>query len=192
MTLNSIIRRLGSEIYLLINRYQFKGIGKGCRIFSPLKINGKKNIQFGNDIVVEYKTWLTALPIKYGDTAMLEIGDGTNLGHFNHIYATKSIKIGKHVLTADRVYISDNLHSYEDVTIPIIHQPVKQVGEVEIGDGSWIGEGVCIIGAKIGKGCVVGANAVVTKDIPDYCVAVGAPAEVIKQYNHDTKKWEKV
>ena len=63
---------------------------------------------------------------------------------------------------------------------------------MEIGEGTWLGEGVCVIGAKIGKGCVIGANAVVTKDIPDYSVAVGSPAKVIKKYNSDTKRWEKL
>lgn len=54
----------------------------------------------------------------------------------------------------------------------------------------WIGEGVCIIGAKIGKNVVVGANAVVTKDIPDYCVVVGQPARIIKRYNLQKQIWE--
>ena len=58
-----------------------------------------------------------------------------------------------------------------------------------IGDDSWIGENVCIIGASIGRHCVIGANAVVTKEIPDYCVAVGNPARVIKRYDFEQKDW---
>ena len=82
------------------------------------------------------------------------------------------------------------MHGYEDICTPIIKQPIVQKGEVEIGEGSWIGEGVCIIGAKIGKNVVIGANAVVTKDIPDYCVAVGLPARIIKRYNLEKQIWE--
>lgn len=185
MTLYSVLRRIKSEIYILFNRAYFGKMGCGCRIFSPLKIQGKRGIFLGNMVVVEHQGWLVS-------KGRLEIGDGTHLGHFNHIYATKTIKIGKNVLTADRVYISDNLHSYEDIEIPIMKQPIKQIAEVEIGEGTWIGEGVCVIGAKIGKGCVVGANAVVTKDIPDYSVAVGIPARIIKRYIHDTERWESV
>jgi acetyltransferase-like isoleucine patch superfamily enzyme len=192
MTLKSIYRRLCSEIYIIINCHRFGSIGTNCRIYSPLKINGKKGIFIGSGVIVEYKAWLTANSIEKGIEARLEIGDGTVLGHFNHIYATKGIKIGNNVLTADRVYISDNLHSYEDINLPVLHQPIKQIAEVEIGDGTWIGEGVCIIGAKIGRGCVIGANAVVTKDIPDYSVAVGIPAKIIKQYNYKSKQWEKI
>lgn len=58
-----------------------------------------------------------------------------------------------------------------------------------IGEGSWIGENVCVIGASVGRHCVIGANAVVTKDIPDYSVAVGAPARVIKKYNFNRGAW---
>jgi acetyltransferase-like isoleucine patch superfamily enzyme len=121
----------------------------------------------------------------------LIIGDGTNIGNFNHIYATRSIIIGENVLTADKVYISDNLHGYEDINIPIIHQPIKQIGNVVIGNGTWIGENVCVIGVKIGKNCVIGANSVVTKDIPDYCVVVGSPSYIIKRFCQETNIWKK-
>lgn len=192
MTVNSIIRGIKSLCYKAITGRSFGAMGTGCRIYSPLKVNGKQGIYIGDNVVVEYKTWLAAVPLQRNTNARLEIGDGTILGHFNHIYATQSIKIGANVLTADRVYISDNLHRYQDITTPVSLQGVKQIAHVEIGDGSWLGEGVCVIGANIGKGCVIGANAVVTKNIPDHSVAVGIPAKVIKQYNHTTKQWERV
>lgn len=192
MTINSIIRSIKSLCYASMNRCSFGALGVGCRIYSPLKINGKRCMYIGDNVTVEYKTWLAAVSPQQGKIARLEIGTGTTIGHFNHIYATESIKIGRNVLTADRVYISDNLHSYQDITTPILKQPIKQIAHVEIGDGSWLGEGVCVIGAKIGKGCVIGANAVVTKDIPDYSVAVGIPAKIIKRYNHQTKQWENI
>ena len=99
--------------------------------------------------------------------------------------------IGENVLTADKVYISDNLHSYTNIHLPILQQPIKQLKDVYIGSGTGIGENACIIGATIGKQCVIGANAVVTKDIPDYCVAVGAPATIIKRYNLKKQRWVK-
>jgi acetyltransferase-like isoleucine patch superfamily enzyme len=88
--------------------------------------------------------------------------------------------------------VSDNLHTYEDVNVPVIKQGIKQCEEVEIGEGSWIGENVCVIGAKVGRHCVIGANAVVTEDIPDYSVAVGMPAKVIKKYNPEKGIWERI
>lgn len=159
-------------------------------IHSPLSLDGKRNIYLGH-VNVGYKSWLAANPLTDTEECALIIMDGSTIGHFNHIYATGKLVIEKDVLTADRVYISDNLHGYEDISIPIHQQPIKQNGKVTIGEGSWLGENVCVVGASIGKHCVIGANSVVTKDIPDYSVAVGIPAKVIKQYDFKQKKWVK-
>lgn len=192
MSLFRIRRIISVWSFRLLYRMQFKHFGKKISVFCPLKINGKSNIIIEDNVVVEYKTWLAALPIDKGKSCVLKVGEGTLIGHFNHIYSTKSIIIGKKVLTADKVYISDNLHGYEDISIPVMDQHIQQKSEVVIGDGSWIGENACIIGAKIGKNCVIGANSVVTKDIPDYCVAVGVPARIIKRYDNVTKMWIKI
>ena len=165
-----------------------KALGQNSIIVKPLKIEGKKNISIGASVTIEAYTWLAALPLT-NNACTLQIHDGVSIGHFNHIYATHSIVIEKGVLTADKVYISDNLHEYTDITKHIKNQPIKQLKEVRIGEGSWIGENVCIIGCSIGQQCVIGANAVVTKDIPPYSVAVGNPARVIKCYDFETKQW---
>lgn len=157
-----------------------------------LRIQGGKNISIGDNVRINKQCWFAALPLTGSEKARLTIDDGSVIGDFNHIWATKSIKIEKYVLTANHVYISDNLHGYEIIEEPIVKQPVIQLDEVIIGEGSWIGENVCIIGASIGKHCTIGANAVVTKDIPDYCVAVGVPAKVIKRYNFEKQLWEMV
>ena len=176
---------------LFYYKLRFKKIGIRSIVHSPLRIDGAKKISIGNRVNIAYKTWLAANPLTGFKDCKLEIRDGCNIGNFNHIYATKSIIIHKNVLTADKVYVSDNLHGYEDVSIPVLKQPIKQIQEVEIGEGSWLGENVCVIGAKIGKHCIIGANSVVTKDIPDFCIAVGAPAKIIKRYNFKTQQWER-
>jgi acetyltransferase-like isoleucine patch superfamily enzyme len=171
---------------------KFYFFGNYSFVLRPLAIDGISNISIGNYVNIAYKTWLAAIPHTGSKTCELVIGNGTCIGNFNHIYATNSIVIGNNVLTADKVYISDNLHSYDDVTLPIMNQPIKQIATVIIGDGTWLGENVCVIGAKIGKNCVIGANSVVTKDIPDYSVAVGTPARVIKRYCFEENKWLRV
>ncbi|EOX4283946.1 DapH/DapD/GlmU-related protein [Vibrio cholerae] len=122
----------------------------------------------------------------------MSIGKGTVIGRFAHIVSIDNVTIGERVLIADSVYISDNLHSFDDIEKSVIDQPVSSIGNVKIGDNVWIGEGVSIVGASIGRNSVVGANSVVTRDIPEYSVAVGSPARVIKQYNLETNRWEKV
>jgi acetyltransferase-like isoleucine patch superfamily enzyme len=186
---NKIIAKLHQWIDYPIS---FRHFGKKSLILCPLQIDGKKNISVGNHVVVGRYSWLAAMPLTDNNKPQLVIGDNCSIGNFNHIYATSEIIFENSVLTADKVYISDNLHSYEDISRPIIEQPIKQLKKIRIGEGSWIGENVCIIGASIGKHCTIGANAVVTKDIPDYCVAVGSPARVIKRYNFETQEWEKV
>lgn len=186
-----LINSLYIIIFRLVYKSKFKIFGNNSSILFPLNINGMHNISIGSNVYVAYKTWLAAIPHTGAEKCELIVGDGTSIGNFNHIYATKSIVIGKNVLTADRVYISDNLHSYEDITLPIIKQPIKQIQTVVISDGTWIGENVCIIGAKIGKNCVIGANSVVTKNIPDYCIAVGSPAKIIKRYCFEKQTWKK-
>ena len=184
---NYCLRVLGYYYYQCF----FQHFGKHSRLVSPLAIDGAWNIRIGERVYVGDKSWLAALPLTGEKECLLELQDGVSIGHFNHIYATKRIVIEKNVLIADKVYISDNLHGYENIDIPIKCQPIIQHGEVVIGEGSWLGENVCVIGAKIGKHCVIGANSVVTKDIPDYCIAVGVPAKVIKIYDFEKKKWIK-
>lgn len=182
-----------NPIFLVKKIYQklrFKQLGKGSYVDHPLRILGYENIVLGDNVSVHYKTWLQAIPLTGGE-CILTIGKGTTIGDFNHIVSTKQIIIGENVLTANHVYISDNLHSYEFIDMPVKHQDIKQLPPVSIGDGSWIGENVCIIGSNVGKNCVIGANSVVTKDIPDYCVAVGAPAHIIKRYDFEGRNWRK-
>lgn len=183
------IRKLQWVLYALrLNRF-----GSRSRIWAPLRIDGAKNISIGTDVTVGYKTWLAARPVARSaggiSQSELVIGDGTYIGHFNHIFAARRVFIGRKVLTGNGVYIADNMHEYADVEVPIIDQPVRQKGDVEIGDGTWLGENACVLGVRIGRNCVIGANAVVTKDIPDFCVAVGAPARVIKQFSSSEGKW---
>ena len=95
-------------------------------------------------------------------------------------------------MISDKVYISDNLHDYKDISIPIKAQEILEKSPVVIGENSWLGENVCVIGASVGRHCVIGANSVVINNIPDYSIAVGSPAKVIKKFNHISKTWDKV
>lgn len=183
---------LVSRFYGLVLSPFFKKAGKNLRIGAPLKITGLKNISIGNNVTIGYKSWVSAAPVSVNKNCNISFENGVTIGNFAHIYSTENITIEENVLIADKVYISDNLHKYEDINIPIINQGVKQVNKVVIGSGAWIGENVCIIGASIGKNSVIAANAVVNKDIPDYCIAAGIPAKIVKQYNIETETWEKI
>ena len=146
-------------------------------------------MEVGNNVYVAHSAYLT-VDTRY--PGHIRIEDGCHFGHLNHIVSASSIVIEKDVLTADRVTLLDASHQYRDITIPIWKQPLDNLRQVTIGEGSWLGENVCVLSASIGKHCVIGANSVVVDDIPDFSIAVGAPARVVKQYDSQTQSWKKV
>lgn len=171
-------------------KFIFKEFGDRSRLKNLLRIDGAKYIKVKSNVLIQPNTWIGAIKIGEAEP-QLEIHSNSVIGNFNHIIATSSIIIEESVLTADKVYISDNVHSYENIKEPILNQKIKQLKGVVIGSGAWIGENVCIIGASVGKNSVVGANSVVTNDIPDYSVVVGSPAYIIKRYCFETESWRK-
>lgn len=172
-----------------VYKSKFNSIGKRSLILKPVQLDYVKTVSLADDVYVAEGGWIM------GGTCSditLKINKGTTIGHYSHIIAIHSVTIEEDVLVADKVFISDCTHSYEDVTKPVISQQIKELNPVVIGEGSWLGENVCVCGAKVGKHCVIGANSVVTSDIPDYSVAVGSPARVVKKYDFDLAEWTKV
>lgn len=113
---------------------------------------------------------------KSGRGGTVRIGKGSEIGERCRISIANSLEIGEKVLLSPNVYITDCDHEYRDVDVPVIDQGIVQRGQkVSIGINA-----VIVGNVRIGRHCVVGANSVVTKDVPDYCVAVGSPAKVIK------------
>ena len=187
----NIKSKFQKAFFLLFYKSSFSAFGLRSTLLFPFKVNGAKYIRIGKKVHINEQAWLLSQQIDEQDPK-IEIGDYTYIGRNAHIVSVRDVKIGNSVLIADKVYISDNLHDYQDIKVPIKSQAVVFKKSVYIGDHSWLGENVCVIGASVGKHSVVGANSVVTSDIPDYSIAVGTPAKVIKQYNHQTNQWERV
>jgi acetyltransferase-like isoleucine patch superfamily enzyme len=189
------LRNKRAEIYTALLRRDFGRIGKDSVIYPHLHTNDPSEIYLGDGVQIWNGSWLDTFKKYQGIEYQprLEIGDGTYIGRNAHICACTQVTIGKNVVFADSVYVSDLLHGFEDVNTPVMDQPLVCPGPVVIEDDVWLGERVCVMpNVTIGKHSVIGSNSVVTKDIPPYSVAVGSPAKIIKQYNSDTKKWEKV
>jgi acetyltransferase-like isoleucine patch superfamily enzyme len=110
----------------------------------------------------------------------LSLGDKSNLARDISINCYLDVEIGDSALIADNVYISDFDHRFDDLTTAIKDQGITK-SRVRIERDVWLGTKVTVCrGVLIGEGTVVGANAVVTKDLPAFSVAVGVPARVIK------------
>ena len=186
-----VFRKSYQFIFWIIYRNSFQFLGKKVLFVAPFRIDGIIGISINDFTSFQRGLWLYCCGID-NIQANLTIGRSSVFGYNNHIACVRSVTIGDFVLTANNVYISDNAHEFEDITKPIINQPVRFKKPIKIADGAWIGENVSIIGASVGRNSVIGANSVVTHDIPDYCVAVGAPAKIIKRFDLKKKKWVKV
>lgn len=194
LEIHNNLRGWMNHAYTRLVKNSFGAMGAGCQIALPFKSCSAKNIFLGNNVKIYAGAWIDCFSEYYDKKwqPKLEIGDGTYIGHQSHIMVVGKMKIGKNVLIADKVYISDNLHSFEDVTCPILPQPLKHA-RVTIEDEVWLGENACVLpGVTIGRHSIIGSNSVVTKSIPPYSVAAGSPAKVIRQYNQDTGQWERI
>lgn len=183
---------------MFINLVRTKLTFKDARIIRfPIDIRGKKFIQISKGFTTGVGCRIEAYPQNKEKT--LFIGENFQMNDYVHITATEKVIIGKNVLLASKIYISDSSHgSYagdeKDSSPDSIPMERKMVSKpVIIEDNVWLGEFVSVLpGVTIGKGSIVGANSVVAKSLPPYVIAVGSPAKAIKKYNFQSQKWEKI
>ena len=110
----------------------------------------------------------------------VEIGEKVNIGASSFIYGYGDIDIGDNTLIANQVEIIGGDHTFEDVTVPMRFQG-RSPSRIVIGEDVWIGTHAIIVGGvTIGNGAVIGAGAVVNRDIPEYAIAAGVPARVVR------------
>lgn len=167
--------------HTLIARPRFAAWGTRSRLGIGAMLEGPQLVTVGAHVAIGRHAWLNAVDDRGDGTPTLRIGDGTYIGRFAHINAWRDVTIGKNVLIADRVFISDSSHDFDHAS-PIRLQGDSFVGPVELKEGCWIGIGAVILpGVTIGKNAVVGSNAVVTKSVPDYAVVGGVPAKIIRK-----------
>jgi acetyltransferase-like isoleucine patch superfamily enzyme len=161
----------------------------------PFDIRNRKHIEIGDGLTAGFGCRIEAFPQKNEGGKILMFGANVEMNDYVHIAAGEKIIIGNDVLIASKVFISDLNHgSYKgkecDSPLSIPNSRRLSTEPVIINDNVWLGEGVCVMaGVTIGVGCIIGASSVVTKNIPDYCIAVGSPAKVIKQFDFDKKEW---
>jgi acetyltransferase-like isoleucine patch superfamily enzyme len=166
---------------------RFGSLGRDSVVcFPPTAIFNERYIHIGAGTMVGPQCTLSAGMVP-GQVCVsdevIRIGDRCLIGKGSAIVGHLHIVIGDDVWTGHHVYITDQNHGYEDVSQPISRQTMPE-RPVRIGDGSWLGFGTVVLpGVTIGRHVVVGANSVVTGDLPDFSVAVGSPARVIRRYD---------
>ena len=167
------------------------GIGKGSIVEKPMFIMGKKNIFIGCNVQIRDGARIEAIS-EYGEQKLnpvIRIGDNTSIEQRLHMTCANQITIGHDVTISADVLITDNSHGIQNINQNVRLQPLK-VGITEIGDYSFIGAGCKILaGVNIGKNSIVGANSVVTCDVPNYCMVAGVPAKILKTFDFGLNKW---
>ena len=171
----------------------------------PFDIRGKKYIKYGKNFTTGVGCRIEAYNfnnrISDGKNPQLIIGNNVQINDYVHLSCAKSVIIEDNVLIASKVYVSDLNHgNYSSLKNPEHSCPDEIVKErkiftkpVKICQNTWLGENVAVLsGVTIGKNSIIGANSVVSKNIPENCIAVGNPAKVIKKYNFETRRWEKI
>lgn len=146
-------------------RQKFKHFGAHAELRPFVFAGGCSNISIGNNVVVRPNSILFASPASEWE------GKG-------------AITIEDDVLLGPTVQLFTRKHRFGDVAQSIREQGVEEPKDIRIKEGAWIGAGVIIVGGvTIGRNAVIGAGSVVTRDIPDYALAVGAPAKVVRHYS---------
>ena len=183
--INAISRRW-KILYSVWISFEFKHCGENFRTDGLYKLIGAKYMTIGDDVSIGKNVVLEAIS-KYRQQRFepeIQIGDNSCLNDDCHITCINKIKIGNHVRTGRKCIITDNAHGASDRSLLDMapnYRPLNSKGPIIIEDNVWIGEMCCIMpGVKIGHGSIIGANTVVTKDIPPYSVVVGPSGKVIK------------
>jgi acetyltransferase-like isoleucine patch superfamily enzyme len=133
-------------------------------------------LEIGPHAVLEPDVWLTA-----PGAARIRIGGGTFLNIGVMVAALELVEIGEHCMFANGCFISDGSHRFDDPHKPVPWQGFTTKGPTRIGDNVWCGAHVVITsGVTVGERSVIGANSVVTADIPPFSIAAGAPARVLR------------
>lgn len=176
-----IFRKVRSAKRLLETNLFYGAFGNKSKIIKPMRILGKRYMFIGNRVNILNSARIEAV-YEYQNQKFnpkLVIGDGTTIGQCCHIIAANELTIGNNCMFSAFIYISDCNHTY--IPGANVNETALEVKKTRIGDGCFIGIGARIMpGVTLGNNCVVGANAVVTHDVPERAVVAGVPAKIIR------------
>jgi acetyltransferase-like isoleucine patch superfamily enzyme len=176
------LRSLSWRIILKVNG---GGMGKKVRIYEGVKLASKRGcpIHLGDHVSLEKGVVLST-----SEKGKIKIGNDVYVGEYSILTSNEEIEIGDHVLISPHNDVVDFNHLYENPDVPIGQQGIR-AKKITIQDDAWIGSGCKILmGVTIGKGAVIGAGSIVTKDVPSYHVVVGNPAQTIKVRGKEEQK----
>lgn len=187
------------NLYTLFLKKKFYSFGKNSIIKPFLNSSHEEYISIGDFVNIgsfcriTVSTEFGGFKVKSTNKIRLKIGNHVDVGNNSFITANNNIEIGNHVIMSAYVTISDHDHGFLDIKKNLHEQPLTEGGHVKIGNNVFLGVKSSILkNVSIGEHSVVAANAVITKNVPPYCVVAGNPAHIIKKYDPKLKKWIKL
>lgn len=178
--------RNNNYTYWITTKFKYFG-NLSVLAYPSTTILGEEYISIGRNVRFGARAILTAWDKYECDsfTPQIIIGDNVNIGEDCHITAINKIEIGNDVLMGKKITISDNSHGetdFDSLLIPPIKRRLFSKGPVVIENGVWIGDKATILaGVRIGRNSIIGANTLVTKNVPENCIVGGVPAKIIKK-----------
>ena len=178
--------RLVRRLYSAAALSGFKAIGRSCRISYPAVIRGRRYISIGCDADIYARMRMEAFDrhLDVDFSPSLSIGNRFGANFNCHIGCINRIEIGDDVLFASQVFVTDHFHGRADASVVGIPPSLRRLyspGPVKICDRVFLGENSVVLpNVTIGEDSIIGANTVVTKDVPPRSVVVGTPERVIR------------
>lgn len=189
-TIKKFLIKFIKKFGLLNDIPNFKRRGLNLVLENPFYIMGADYTTIGDNFTARRNLKMRAFSSFNGDcfNPSISIGNNVSIETDCHIGCINKIIIGNNVLIASGVYISDHSHGaldFSDIDTSPLERSLASKGPIIVEDNVWIGErAVILAGVKIGNNSIIGANAVVTKDVPSYSIVAGVPAKVIKTIPH--------
>lgn len=182
-------RRLRAIASFLRWRPRFGAFALGSVLESPLLLTNPGHVEIGRGVHIRAGSRIEALDTD-GGPARIVIGDGTSIHLHFHCGAALRVEIGKNVLIAGGVYVTDHDHAFDDPSRPVIANEAVLAAPTILEDECWLGEGAKVLkGVRVGRGSIVAAGAIVTRDVPAYTIVAGIPARPIQRWDARASAW---
>ena len=187
------------KLYTRLIRRKFHDFGKNSIVKPVLNSANEKHISIGENVDIGAFCRLTVATefgghkVKSENKIRLKIGNNVSIGNNSFLSANNDIEIGNNVIMSSYVFITDHDHGFDNMEKNLNEQPLSESGYVKIGDNVFLGVKSSVLkNVTIGERSVIAANAVVTKDVPAFSIAVGNPAKIIKKYDFEKKEWIRI
>jgi len=162
-------------------RWRFRSFGDDSVLYKPDWVYGPHQIEIGERVLILAHIWLSAERQTWERAeAAVTLGDGVAIRPYCTISAADSVEIEDNVVLSAFTTVVDSDHTWRGGREENIVWNPLETSPIRIGRGTWVGERAAILrGSSIGRFCIIGANSVVRGEVPDFSVAVGAPARVV-------------